>query len=68
MTPLNFSYGGYVRNIVYAITVCDLEHLQQRITAAVEAVMPGVLHHTLTETECCLDVCRVTNGALIKTY
>lgn len=36
--------------------ICDLERPQQRITAAVEAVMSDVLRHTLTETECCLDV------------
>jgi hypothetical protein len=59
---------GYVKNIVFAEKFHDLDHLQQRITAAVATVTPDMLHCTWMETEYCLGVCRVTNGAHIKTY
>jgi len=40
--------------------------LKNRITAAVETVMPGLLIRVLQELDYRLDVCRVTKGAHIE--
>jgi hypothetical protein len=49
---------GYVKNIVYGENIRDLQHLRDRITAAIAA---------WREIKYSLDICRVTNGAHIET-
>jgi hypothetical protein len=57
---------GYKKNIVYAVNISDLDHLQQKIIATVVTIKPDMLHHTWMERQHCLDVCRFTNGAHIE--
>jgi hypothetical protein len=61
LTPLDFFMWGYVKNIVLKKFVTWTTY--DRITAAVATIMLGILNRTWTETEYCLDVCRVTNVA-----
>ncbi|GBO03802.1 hypothetical protein AVEN_116857-1 [Araneus ventricosus] len=67
-TPLDFSFWGYIRNIVYRESITDISHLKRRIIAAIETVTPQTLHNTWREIGYRLDVCRATNGAHIETY
>jgi hypothetical protein len=53
---------------MYTEKIRDLQHLKDRICAAVEAVIPGVLSHVWQKAEYRLDICRMTNGANIEIY
>lgn len=68
LTPLDFFLWGYVKNTVYSEKIRDLQHLRQRITAAVAAITPEIIQRTWAEIDYRLDVCRATNGAHIETY
>ncbi|CAL1291506.1 unnamed protein product [Larinioides sclopetarius] len=68
LTPLDFFFWGYIKNIVHSERIADISHLKRRIIAAIETVTPDMLFKTWKEIDYRLDVCRATNGAHIETY
>jgi len=65
---LIFFLWGYIKNIVYAEKIRNIQHLQERITSAIETVTRDMIQKTWQEIEFGLNVCRATNGAHIKMY
>ena len=65
---LIFSLWGYIKNIVYTEKIRNIQHLQERITSAIETVTRGMIQKTWQEIEFRLDVSRATNGAHIEKY
>jgi hypothetical protein len=63
LTPLDFYFWGYVRQIIYSVRVHNIQHLKQRIKEAVASVTPDVLGRVWQEMEYHLDDCRATNAA-----
>ena len=59
---------GYIKNIVYAEKIRNIQHLQERITSAIETVTRDMIQKTWQEIEFRLDVSRATNGAHIEMY
>jgi len=68
LSPLDFSLWEYTKNIVYAEKIRNIQHLQDRITAAIETVTRGMIQKTLQEIEFRLDISRAINGAHIEMY
>lgn len=68
LTPLDFFFWGYIKNIVYKTPVVDLDDLRRRIIAACATVTPEMLQNTWQELEYRLDICRATRGAHIEIY
>jgi len=46
----------------------NIQHLQERITSAIETVTRGMIQKTWQEIEFCLDVSRATNGAHMEMF
>ena len=68
-TPqLDFFFWGHIKNVVYAEKIRDINHLRERIIAAVETVTPAMLANTWRAVEYRLDVCRATNGSHVEVY
>ena len=63
-----FSCGGYIKNIVYAEKIRNIQHLQDRITSAIETVTRDMIQKTWQAIEFLLDVSRATNGVHIEMY
>jgi len=63
-----FSCGGYIKNIVYAEKIRNIQHLQDRITSAIETVTRDMIQKTWQEIEFRLDVSRATNVEHIEMY
>ncbi|PSN30555.1 hypothetical protein C0J52_27007, partial [Blattella germanica] len=63
--PTRLLFWGYIRNIIYRISVVDLENLHRRIVPAYATVMPEMLQNTWQKLEYRLDVCRAARGAHI---
>ena len=59
---------GYIKNIVYAEKIRNIQHLQDRITSAIETVTLDMIQKKWQEREFSLDVSRVKNVALIEMY
>jgi hypothetical protein len=55
-------------NIVYAEKIRNIQHLQERITSAIETVTRDTIQKTWQEREFRLDVSRATKGAHIEMY
>jgi len=68
LSPLDFFLWRYFKNIVYAEKIRNIQHLQERITSAIETVTRDMIQKTWKETEFRLDVSRATNGAHIEMY
>ena len=68
LSPLDFFLWGYITNIVYAEKIRNIQHLQERITPAIETVTRDMIQKTWQEIEFRLDVCRATIGAHIEMY
>jgi hypothetical protein len=68
LTVRDFFFWGNIKNIVYAEKIRDLQHLKDRICAAIEKVTPKMLSRVWDEAEYRLDFCRATNGAHIEIY
>lgn len=68
LTPLDFLFWGYIKNIVYAQNIQSLQHLMEGINDEIATVTPDMILRTWTEMDCCLDVCCATEGDHIKTY
>ena len=65
---LIFFLWGYIKNIVYAEKIRNIQHLQDRITSAIETVIRDMIQKTWQEIEFRLYVSRATNGAHIEMY
>jgi len=59
---------GYIKNIVYAEKIRNIQHLQERITSAIETVTRDMIQKTWQEIKLRLDVSRATKGAHIEMY
>ena len=68
LSPLDFFLWGYIKNIVYAEKIRNIQHLQERITSAIETVTRDMIQKTWQEIEFRLDVSRAANGARIEMY
>ena len=68
LSPLDFFPWGYIKNIVYAEEIRNIQHVQERITSAIETVTLDMIQKTWQETELRLDVSRATNAAHIEMY
>ena len=64
----SFFLWGYIKNIVYAEKIRNIQSLQDRITSASETVTGDMIQKTSQEIEFSLDVSRSTNGAHIEMY
>ena len=65
---LIFFLWGYIKNLVYAEKIRNIQHLQERITSTIETVTRDLIQKTWQEIEFRLDVSRTTNDAHIETY
>ena len=65
LSPLVFFLWGYIKNIVYAEKIRNIQQLQERITSAIETVTRDMIQKTWQEIEFGLDVSRATDGAHI---
>ena len=68
LSPFDFFLWGYIKNIVYAEKIRNIQHLQERITSAIENVTRDMIQKTWQEIEFHLDISRATNGAHIEMY
>jgi len=68
ISPLDFFLWGYIKNIVYIEKIRNIQHLQDRITSAIETVTRDMIQKTWQEIEFRLDVSRATNSAHIEMY
>jgi len=59
---------GYIKNIVYAEKIRNIQHLQDRITSAIENLTRDMIQKTWQEVEFRLYVSRATNVAHIEMY
>jgi len=69
LSPLDFFFlWRYIKNIVYAEKIRNIQHLQDRITSATETVARDMIQKAWQEIEFGLDVFRATDGAHIEMY
>ena len=68
LSPLDSFLLGYIMNTVYAENIRNIQHLQDRITSAIEKVTQDMIQKTWQEIEFHLDLSRATNGAHIEMY
>ena len=68
LSPLDFFLWGYIKNIVCAEKIRNIQHLQERITSATVTVTRDMIQKTWQEIEFRLDVSRATNGAHIEMF
>ena len=67
-SPLDFFLWGYIKNIVYAEMIRNIQHLQERITSAIETVTRDMIQKAWQDIEFLLDVSRTTYDAHIEMY
>ena len=65
---LIFFLWGYIKNIVYAEKIRNIQYLQEMITSAIGTVTRDMIQKTWQEIEFRLDVSRARNGAHIEMY
>ena len=68
LSPLDFFLWGYIKNIVYAEKIRNIQHLQERITSAIETITRDMIQKTWQKIEFRLDVSRATKVAHIEMY
>ena len=68
ISSLDFFLWGYIKNILYAEKIRNIQHLQERITSAIETVTRDMIQKTWPEIEFRLDVSRTTNGSHNEMY
>ena len=68
LSPVDSFLWGYIKNIVYAEKIRNIQQLQERITSAIETVTQDMIQKTWQEIEFRLDVSRATNGAHTEMY
>jgi len=64
LSPLDFFLWAYIKNIVYAEKIRNIQHLQE----AIETVTRDMIQKTWQEIEFRLYFSRATNGAHIEMY
>ena len=65
LSPVDFFLWGYIKNIVYAEKIRNIQYLQERITSVIETVTRDMIQKMWQEIEFRLDVSRATNVAHI---
>jgi hypothetical protein len=60
--------GGHVKNIVYAEKIWNINHLKERIHAAIGNITLHSLQHVWIETEYHLVICHAMNGVHTEVY
>jgi hypothetical protein len=65
---LIFFLWGYIKNIIYAEKIRNIQHLQERITSATETATQDMIQKTWQEIEFSFYVSRATNVAHIEMY
>ena len=65
---LDFFLWRYVKDKVFSTPVPDITNLKARITDAFATLTKDTLENTWRETDCRLDVLRVTKGAYVEVY
>jgi len=65
LSSLDFFLWGYIKNIVYAEKIRNIQYLQERITSVIETVTRDMIQKMWQEIEFRLDVSRATNVAHI---
>ena len=68
LSRLDFFLWGYIKNIVYVEKIRNIQHLQDRITSAIETVTRDMIQKTWQETDFRLDVSIATIDAHIEMY
>ena len=69
LSPLDFFFlWRYIKNTVCAEKISNIQHLQERITSAIETVTRDMIQKTWQQIEFRLDVSRATNGAHIQMH
>ena len=68
LSPLDYFLWGYIKNIVYAEKIRNIQHLQERMSTAIETVTRDMIQKTRKEIEFRLDVPRATNVIHIEMY
>ena len=68
LSPLDYFLWGYIKIIVYAENIRNTQHLQDRITSAIETVTRDMIQKMWQKTEFRLDVPKATNGVHIELY
>ena len=68
LSQLDFFLWGYIKNIIYADKIRNIQNLQESITSAIDNVTRDMIQKTWQEIEFRLDVSRATNLALIEVY
>jgi hypothetical protein len=68
LTPLDFFFWAYVKNIVYQVKINNLQHLKDCIKDAVATVTPNMIRPTWNEVEYHLVICHVTKEDHIEIY
>jgi len=68
LSPNDFFLWRYIKKIVYDEKIRNIEHLQERITSAIETVTRDTIQKKWQEIEFRLDISRATNGAHIEMY
>jgi hypothetical protein len=66
ITPLDFSFWGYVKSTVFQTPVNGLDDIKTRIQNAISAIPADMLHKTLQKLEYRLDIiCAIKGLAVI---
>jgi hypothetical protein len=68
LTPRDFFFWGYIRDIMHSQRVDSLPDLGRRITAALAAVPVDVLSRVWGEVEFRFNVCRAISNAYIELH
>jgi len=68
LSPLDIFLWGYIKNIVYGEKIRNIQHLQDRITSAIENVTQDMIQKMWQGIEFGLDVSRATNVAHTEMY
>ena len=68
LSQLHFFLWGYIKNIVYAEKIRNIQHLHVRISSAIETVTRDIIQKTQKEREFHLNVSSATNSAHIEMY
>ena len=67
-SPLDVFLWRYIKNIVYAEKIRNIQQLQERITSAVETVTRDMIQKTWQDIEFRFDVSIAINGVHIEMY
>jgi len=66
LSPPDFCPVWYIKNMVYAENIRNIQHLQERITSAIETITRDMIQKTWQEIEFGLDVSRAPKVHILK--